>query len=207
MSKLLIEEPPLQVLPSLALAIGLNEAIVLQQLHYLLRDPRFGKKIAEEQWIFNTVEQWRANYFPFWCDRTIKTVFSNLKRMNLIETCQPEGHLSRRQYYRINTEEVSRISEGARFAPSIGQDMPDPSTKTTSQRLHNTKGAQNRPYPQSEEEMDSSLNRVGITPDPDHDGDFFNSMTKSGWRINGAPVFDWIEVYRARLTKTSPQQI
>ena len=35
-SKLLIDEPPLQVLPSLALKIGLNEAIILQQVHYWL---------------------------------------------------------------------------------------------------------------------------------------------------------------------------
>jgi hypothetical protein len=31
---LLIEEPPMQVLPSLAAAIGLEEALFLQQLHY-----------------------------------------------------------------------------------------------------------------------------------------------------------------------------
>jgi hypothetical protein len=35
-SRLLIHEPALQVLPSLAVAIGLNEAIFLQQLHYWL---------------------------------------------------------------------------------------------------------------------------------------------------------------------------
>lgn len=42
MSKLLIEEPPLQVLPSLAVTIGLNEAIIIQQIHYWLRDSRNG---------------------------------------------------------------------------------------------------------------------------------------------------------------------
>ena len=36
MSRLLIDEPPLQVLPSLAREIGLNEAIMLQQIHYWL---------------------------------------------------------------------------------------------------------------------------------------------------------------------------
>jgi hypothetical protein len=34
MSKLLIDEPPLQVLPTLAVRLGLEEAIFLQQLHY-----------------------------------------------------------------------------------------------------------------------------------------------------------------------------
>ncbi len=139
MSKLIIEEPPLQVLPSLAIRIGLNEAIVLQQLHYLLRDPRFGRRVAEHQWIFNTVEQWQCQYFPFWSARTIKTVFSNLRRLGLIETCQPEGRISRRQYYRINEEELAIISDGAKFVPSKGQILPHgngqnsslPITKTT----------------------------------------------------------------------------
>ena len=34
--KLLIDDQPHQVLPALAKTIGLNEAIFLQQLHYLL---------------------------------------------------------------------------------------------------------------------------------------------------------------------------
>ena len=40
MSKLLINEQPLQVLPSLAEAIGLNQAIALQQVHYWLENAR-----------------------------------------------------------------------------------------------------------------------------------------------------------------------
>jgi hypothetical protein len=35
MTDLLIKEPPLQVLPSLAVAIGLKPALVLQQLYWL----------------------------------------------------------------------------------------------------------------------------------------------------------------------------
>lgn len=33
-SKLLLDKLPLQVMPTLATLIGLNEAIVLQQVHY-----------------------------------------------------------------------------------------------------------------------------------------------------------------------------
>ena len=36
MGNLLINEPPLQVLPSLAAKIGLDNAIFIQQLHYWL---------------------------------------------------------------------------------------------------------------------------------------------------------------------------
>ncbi len=34
MSKLLINENPIMIIPSLALKMGLNEAVVLQQIHY-----------------------------------------------------------------------------------------------------------------------------------------------------------------------------
>ena len=141
MSKLIIEEPPLQVLPSLAIAIGLNEAIVLQQLHYLLRDPRFGKRIAEKQWIFNTVEQWRASYFPFWNERTIRRIFDRLSELRLIETCQPEGRISRRKYFRINEAVLTETADAAKLSSSMRTNCPDgkrtncplPITKTSSE--------------------------------------------------------------------------
>ena len=42
MSRLLINEPPLIVLPSLAKEIGLNEAIIVQQIQYWLSAPGGG---------------------------------------------------------------------------------------------------------------------------------------------------------------------
>jgi hypothetical protein len=134
--RLLIQEPPLQVLPSLAIAIGLHEAIVLQQLYYLLRDPNFGRKIAEHKWIFNTFEEWQCRYFPFWSVRTIKTIFANLASMNLVVSCQPEGGLSRRKYYRINEDELDAVSHRAKIVPWIVQNSSLPiiaktTTKTT----------------------------------------------------------------------------
>lgn len=144
MSPLLIQEPPLQVLPSLAIKIGLNEAIVLQQLHYLLREPRFGRRIAEHQWIFNTVEQWRASYFPFWSENTIARTFASLRDQCLVVTCQPEGAASRRLYYRIDQQRVSALELGNKpfhqiggmEEPKLGESNPSnwalPISKTTS---------------------------------------------------------------------------
>ncbi len=142
MSKLIIEEPPLQVLPSLAIRIGLNEAIVLQQLHYLLRQPKFGRRIAEHQWIFNTYEEWQCQYFPFWHRNTIKNIFTSLSKQGLILCCQPEGKVSRRKYYRINTEELSRISEQPKFGRSNDQSLPDQTAKVGSFLGTETTGAE-----------------------------------------------------------------
>lgn len=156
MSKLLIDEPPLQVLPSLALRIGLNESIVLQQIHYLLRNPKFGRRIEEHQWIFNTVEEWVCNYFPFWCPRTLKTIFANLERMNLVVTCQPEGRMSRRKYYRIDMERMDRLAEGANVARSIGQASEGAKiVPSMGQELHDGNG-QHLPLPNAKTSSETS---------------------------------------------------
>ena len=94
---LLISEPPLQVLPSLAKAIGLNEAIVLQQLHQSLKN---------QNWICSTIPQWRQEFFPFWSEETIVQIFQNLEGMFLIEICQSKGQ----EYYRLNEEGISKLN-------------------------------------------------------------------------------------------------
>ena len=55
---LLFAERPLVINTQLAMKIGLNEAIVLQQLHYWLRDTNSGMECDGVRWIYNTTEQW-----------------------------------------------------------------------------------------------------------------------------------------------------
>src|SRR5699024_5856084 len=82
MSNLLINEPPLQVLPSLAKAIGLNEAIMLQQVHYWLHHAKV--KHDGRMWIYKTLDQWHEQDFSFWSLDTIKRTISNLRKMKLL---------------------------------------------------------------------------------------------------------------------------
>lgn len=84
MSRLLINEPPLQVLPTLATAVGLNEALVLQQLHYWLSMPKIGKMHNGKKWIYNSVNEWKKDNFPFWSIGTIRRTLESLKDQNLI---------------------------------------------------------------------------------------------------------------------------
>ncbi|UYB50206.1 hypothetical protein OCI51_26350 (plasmid) [Lysinibacillus capsici] len=74
---LLINEPPLQVLPSLAIQIGLNEAIIIQQVHYWLllsKNERDGFK-----WVYKKYEDWEEE-FPFWSNSTIRRSIRNLEK-------------------------------------------------------------------------------------------------------------------------------
>src|SRR5688572_4368708 len=99
-SQLLINEPPLQVLPTLASIIGLNEAIVLQQIHYWLH-PQSNKNYFEgRHWVYNTYEQWQKQ-FPFYSERTLRRVVRNLEDSKLLLSCKG-GELNQTKYYTID---------------------------------------------------------------------------------------------------------
>lgn len=84
-SKLLIDESPLLVLPSLAATIGLNEAIVLQQVHYWLQVKKSAGKdyIDGNYWVYNSFSEWNKQ-FPFWSINTIKRTFYSLEEKGLL---------------------------------------------------------------------------------------------------------------------------
>ncbi len=82
MSKLLIEDSPLQVLPKLAMAIGLNEAIFLQQLHYWINHKNAPRKEGRP-WHYESYQKWQEQ-FPFWNVRTLRRMITNLRKLKLI---------------------------------------------------------------------------------------------------------------------------
>lgn len=109
MSKLLINEPPLQVLPTLAKEIGLNEAIALQQLHYWLNHGIWHKG---SKWIYKPIYKWQQQDFPFWSERTVRNVFNSLKKQNLISVEKLNSNKQVRvNYYSINKSELKKITD------------------------------------------------------------------------------------------------
>jgi hypothetical protein len=114
MSKLLISERPLQVIPKLAKKIGLNEAIVLQQIHYWL----VGNEAKRSQdhyrdgrwWTYNTLEKWKED-FPFWSTRTTQRVLDRLRKMGLVLTgCYNKSSYDKTLWYTIDYNEVDKLS-------------------------------------------------------------------------------------------------
>lgn len=105
---LLINEPPLQVLPSLAILIGLNEAIVLQQLHYLL--PMAQTVHDGKKWVYNSFEDWQGQHFPFFSVDTVKRAFNSLRQKGLI-LCEKLQKQQRNQtnFYTINYDELNKL--------------------------------------------------------------------------------------------------
>lgn len=106
-SNLLINERPLIVLPSLAREIGLNEAIVLQQIHFWLN-----KKVNYEDgeyWVYNTYEDW-ANQFPFWSQSTVRRILNKLEKDGLLKSANYNKlKVDRTKWYTINYEKVVEL--------------------------------------------------------------------------------------------------
>lgn len=137
-STLLINEPPLQVLPSLAKVIGLNEAIVTQQLHYWLTNPKCEGYTDEtgEKWIFNTYDEWQEN-FPFWSTSTIKRTFLELEEKQVVISRQFDAKSrDMRKYYRLNYEQLCTL-QGVNLTSSTGSHRDDVkgNTETTAENI------------------------------------------------------------------------
>lgn len=81
MSSLLIDDYPILVLPKLATEIGLNEAIILQQMHYWLK--KSNHNYDGRRWIYNSYKEWEQ-HFPFWSNATIRRTISSLEKQELL---------------------------------------------------------------------------------------------------------------------------
>lgn len=79
MTHLLMNEPPLQVLPSLAKAIGLQEAIMLQALQdWLAVNQRDGRHFYNGRWwLHKSTKEWQEE-LPFWRAATIRRLLDAL---------------------------------------------------------------------------------------------------------------------------------
>ena len=105
----------LQVLPSLAVAIGLNEAIILQQIHYWL-NPRFNQNYFEGwYWVYNTYEKWQQQ-FPFWCLKTIKRTISSLENSKVLLSVITRD-FKKTKYYTIDYDRLNEISQSSTKTP------------------------------------------------------------------------------------------
>lgn len=107
MSQLLTNEAPLIILPSLALKLGTNEAIFLQQLHYWL-----GKTQNHHngiKWAYNTIQQW-ADQLKIMSVATVERAVAKLKKLGvlLVEKLNPNKS-DRTNFYSINYKKLAQV--------------------------------------------------------------------------------------------------
>lgn len=143
-TKLLIPDNPVTILPQLAAVIGLNEAIVLQQIHYWCQlNARAGRNFRDGYyWVYNSVPSW-CMQFPWWkSEGPVKTALRNLENRGLLITGNYNRlKIDRTKWYRVNYEEVEKFGfvtsvkispmQQAEPAPPIPETIPETTTETT----------------------------------------------------------------------------
>jgi hypothetical protein len=108
-SKLLINESPLIILPSLAAALGgVEEALFLQQVHYWLTVA--GHERDGCKWIYNSYPDWQAQ-LPFWSTDTIRRIVGKLKGRGILRTSQQYNRLAvdRTNWYTIDYDALNAL--------------------------------------------------------------------------------------------------
>lgn len=109
----LFDSQPLVVNKDLATAIGLNEALVLQQIHYWLEINRQADKNSYDgcYWTYNTIAEWQEQ-FPFFSYDTVKRTLKKLRDAGLLLT----GNYNRKKmdrtiWYTINYTRLDEIEQ------------------------------------------------------------------------------------------------
>lgn len=86
-SRLVINENTVPILPRLAVALGLNEAVILQQIHYWIEINK--EKKSEKHfkdgcyWTYNSYKQWQEQ-LPFWSSKTIMRAIKKLECTGIV---------------------------------------------------------------------------------------------------------------------------
>lgn len=172
-SKLLIDEEPLQVIPTLAVKIGLNRAMFLQQLHYWLQKPG-AHDLDGGRWIYNTLEGWHEQ-FPFWSAEAIRKICAGLKERGLIVTTTEYNRRrsDRTLWYTIDYDALNALLEPGlepeEASPEAENDQPENIPEAPDQPEKSTEQPENIPVLQPEK----STERYQRVPENNYrDSDF-----------------------------------
>lgn len=96
--RLLFNEEPITINKLAANVLGLNEAIVVQQIHYWLNINEKAKRNVydDKVWTFNTYENWQKENFTFWSIKTVQRIFDKLTKSGIII----KGNYNKKKYDR-----------------------------------------------------------------------------------------------------------
>lgn len=156
-SRLLINENPLQVLPSLAVALkNINEAIMLQQVQYWLS--RSTKVFESRRWVYNTIDDWKVQ-FPWMTEKTIRNRFSSLIEKKVIITSNfNRAGFDRTKWYTIDYDKLNSLINDQNSAEKPDMMHSEKSSESKRKKVPDRSGKKF----QIEEEESSECNRKKV---------------------------------------------
>ena len=108
----LFDNSPIVVNTTLANEIGLNEAIVLQQINYWIEiNKRAGKNYYDgKYWTYNSIKSWHENNFKFLSVETVRRVFTKLEKSGFIITGNyNKDPRDKTKWYTINDKKLEEL--------------------------------------------------------------------------------------------------
>ena len=110
MSNLLLDDRPLVIQPKLAELLGdLDEAVILQQIHYWL-----GKRLNIKDghsWVYNSMVEWNKQ-FPWLAIATLKRKFKSLEDKGLLITANyNKAKFDKTKWYRIDYDALEEMKQ------------------------------------------------------------------------------------------------
>lgn len=136
MGRLLLDESPLVVIPELAVKVGLNESIILQQLHYWLDKSKHVKD--GRRWVYNSYADWQEQ-FPFWSEATIKRTITKLENQGYILTGNyNKKAFDRTKWYTINYGMIYEPLDEVKMTRPSGQNDLSMRSKCTDDEVKMT---------------------------------------------------------------------
>ena len=135
-SRYLVESKIMMFHPDLALKIGLNEAIFLQQLHYWLQ--RKPKQYDNRGWVYNSYISWKEQ-MDFWSVDTIKRIVNNLVESGIVITDNFNTYkFDKTLWYSIDYEKLDYIVDAKENDDSSKLHQPELQIDTLldSSKLH-----------------------------------------------------------------------
>lgn len=107
----LFNEHPIVIDKDIAVVIGLNEAIILQQMQYWIK--KSNKIIDGKSWIYNSVTEWKKQ-FPFFSDSTITRAIKKLEDRKIVSVGNyNKNGMDRTKWYSINYETLNNLMTNA----------------------------------------------------------------------------------------------
>lgn len=107
MHRLIIDDYPLLIIPSLAEVVGLNEAIILQQIHFWTSKKKHHND--GRYWVYNSYDGW-AEQFPFWSKSTIVRILRRLEDRGLIIVGNYNRlKIDQTKWYAINYDKLNEL--------------------------------------------------------------------------------------------------
>lgn len=158
----LMAENSISVYPNLAKVLGLNEAIILQQIFFYMNVNQRKKSLRHfhdgKWWVYNSYKQWRDEHFVWLTPRGVQNFILKLEEKGILLSIQGvENPYDRRKWYTIDLEALGKALnastlDGAQIACSTFTDctmdmhgLHDEYTESTTETSYRENELQKQP--------------------------------------------------------------